>query len=357
MVSVRPSFGLRGANLASILNIIQLIGWASILLIIAGEAGAVLGKHLGGIWSSDKFWVILIGAATFIWALFTGEKAWKIMQYIACIAMLITIIVMTWIVLIKAAPDSINHSGLGTIALKHRNSMHFMTALDLVIAMPISFLPIVSDYSRFSRGNKTAFWNTWFGYFIISSWMYILGLAAVVFLGEKNPAVLMQKTLSVIGLAVPALLLVVFSTITSNFPDLYSSACSMMNLSRKANPKFFMGIVAVITIMVALVFPMDEYERYLLFIGAMFIPLFGVVLTDYFIIRRRKIRLEEIDKAGGIYWYTNGVNLFAVIAWGTGFLLYQYISYMQYAAGGSLPSIFIAGLIYYCLMKFSRKVA
>ena len=348
MVSVRPSFGIKGASIAAVLNIIQLIGWASILLIIAGQAGAVLGKPLGGIWASRKFWVVLIGMGTLFWALYTGEKVWKIMQYIACIAMLLVILMITWIVFGKIDVNTLN--------IPRTRCMYFMTALDLVIAMPISFLPIVADYSRFSKGKKSAFWNTWLGYFIISSWMYMLGLTATIVIGEKDPAVLMVNTLSVIGLAVPALMMVVFSTITSNFPDLYSATCSMMNLSKKTNPKLFMWFVALLTILVALVFPMGQYENYLLFIGAMFIPLFGVVLTDYFIIRRRMLKIEDIDRDGGIYWYTKGVNIIAVVSWGIGFWVYIYFSYISKAFGGSLPSIITAGMLYYILMKFQKTV-
>ena len=347
MVSVRPSFGIKGANIAAALNIIQLIGWASILLIIAGQAGALLGKSIGGIWASSRFWIVIIGAGTLFWALYTGETIWKIMQCAACAAMLLVMLAMTWIVFGKVDINTLNISPTG--------NMCFMTALDLVIAMPISFLPIVADYSRFSKGKKSSFWNTWLGYFLISSWMYVIGLTAAIVIGEKDPAILMVNTLSVIGLAVPALIMVVFSTITSNFPDLYSATCSMMNLSKRTNPKLFMCFVALLTILVALIFPMGQYENYLLFIGAMFIPLFGVVLTDYFIIRGRKLQIEDIDKNGGIYWYTKGINISAVVAWEIGFFVYIYFAYINKKYGGSLPSIITAGVLYYVLMKFFKK--
>ena len=101
--------------------------------------------------------------------------------------------------------------------------------------------------------------------------MYILGLAATIFTGSQNPAILILKTLSTSSLAVPALILVVFSTVTSNFPDIYSATCSMKNVSEKINHKITMWIIAVLTIIVALFFPMSQYENYLFFVGAMFI--------------------------------------------------------------------------------------
>ena len=45
-------------------------------------------------------------------------------------------------------------------------------------------------------------------------------------------------------------------------------------------------------------------------------PLFGVVLTDYFLLRKGKLQIEAIDTVGGPYWYFNGVNITAALAWG-----------------------------------------
>ena len=345
MTTVRPSFGIRGANFAAVLNIIQLVGWASILLIIAGQAGATLGQYVGGIFVYNRFWIFVIGFATLLWAFFTDRKIWKYLQYFACAMLFAVIVVMTIVTFCDFNP-------VNAIPVKSE-SLHFMTALDLVIAMPISFLPIVADYSRFAKSSKTAFWNTWIGYFFISSWMYILGLGASIYTGSNDPAMLILKTLSIFGLAVPALILVVFSTVTSNFPDIYSATCSLMNITEKANPKITMWVVTLLTIIVAMFFPMGEYENFLLFIGAMFIPLFGVVLTDYFCVRNRNIDLNALyRKSGGLYWYNNGYNYTAISAWVIGFIVFNFISFKRLSFGGSLPSFFTAGVLYYILTRF-----
>ncbi|MCF7791935.1 MAG: putative hydroxymethylpyrimidine transporter CytX [Victivallales bacterium] len=347
MTTVKPSFGLKGAGLASVLNVIQLVGWAAILLIIAGQAGSELGKYLGGIFVYPRFWILVIGFTTFIWAFYTDMKLWKYLQYITCTMLLVIAAVMTVIVLLK-------FNSTDAVTIKKDVNLHFMTALDLVIAMPISFLPIVADYSRFARNGKSAFWNTWLGYFIVSSWMYILGLTVTIFTGTTDPALMILKSLSCIGLAVPALILVIFSTVTSNFPDLYSATCSVMNISNKANPKITIWIIAVFTIAAALVFPMAQYENYLLFIGAMFIPLFGIVLTDYFILRKGKLKTDDLYIYGtGKFWYTGGFNITAITSWLIGFILYEYITILNFSFGGSLPAFFAAGAVYFIITKFS----
>lgn len=346
MVSIRPSFGIRGSNLAAVLNIIQLIGWASIMLIIGGRAGAMLGKPIGGILASSHFWIVLIGMGTLIWALYTGKSVWKIMQTSAVIALLLVLILMSWV--------SIKEFGSGVLSVQSQG-VPFMIGLDLVIAMPISWMPLVADYSRFSKKKIPAFWNTWGGYFIVSSWMYILGLAATLVTGETDPGVMILMMMGKIGLAVPALIMVVFSTITSDFPDVYSATCSMMNISQKISAKTLMWIAGILSIFVALVFPMEQYENFLLFIGAMFVPLFGVVLTDYFIIRKRKLEIEEIYKVDGEYWYFKGFNITALMSWALGFITFEIIAIMKYSIGGSIPSMIVAGAFYYFITMLGQK--
>jgi putative hydroxymethylpyrimidine transporter CytX len=226
--------------------------------------------------------------------------------------------------------------------------MPFMTGLDLVIAMPISWLPLVADYSRFARRGAGAFWSTWWGYFLVSSWMFVLGLMATLVTGTAEPHIQMLELMGALGLAVPALLMVVFSTITSDFPDLYSATCSMLNVSEKIGAKTFLWITGIVSILVALVFPMERYESFLYFIGAMFVPLFGIVLTDYFLVRKRTLNLEELYQTQGRYWYSNGFNLTALIAWAVGFATYKLIETLQYGIGASLPSLVVAAVLYYC---------
>ena len=340
MVSVRPSFGIRGSNLAAVLNIIQLIGWASIMLIIAGQAGAMLGKGMGGVLASRHFWIVMTGLGTLFWALYTGKTIWKMLQRLAVIALLMICILMSFV--------SAREYGSGLFAIQP-GEMPFMIGLDIVIAMPISWMPLVADYSRLSKNTRSSFWNTWWGYLIVSSWMYLIGLAAAMVTGSHDPAVLILETMGGIGLAMPALLMVVFSTITTGFPDVYSATCSMLNISQKIGAKAIMFIAGILSIFVALVFPMEQYENFLLFIGAMFIPLFGVVLTDYFIIRKRKLNLEDIFKVGGRYWYKGGFNIVAIISWAIGFGTFEFIAVMKYSIGGSIPSFLIAGIFYYFL--------
>jgi NCS1 family nucleobase:cation symporter-1 len=95
---------------------------------------------------------------------------------------------------------------------------------------------------------------------------------------------------------------------------------------------------------------MERYQGFLFFIGAMFVPLFGVVLTDYFLIRKRRLDLDALDRVGGAYWYTRGHNRAAILAWAVGFATYEAIQLLHSPLGGSIPSMLVAGVLYYTVI-------
>jgi putative hydroxymethylpyrimidine transporter CytX len=338
MVSIRPAFGILGSNLAAVLNVIQLVCWASIMLIIGGRAGAMLASSAGPTLAADEFWIVVIGAGTLVWAFLTGGRLWKWMQIVSVVGLVVVLLIMSW--------EAYRGFGSGGAVREPGPTLPFMTGLDLVIAMPISWMPLVSDYSRFARRSSTAFWSTWWSYFLVSSWMYLLGLFATLGSGNVEPHMQLLALLGGIGLVTPALLTVVFSTITSDFPDLYSATCSVLNISGRIRPGTVMVITGILSIALALVFPMERYQGFLFFIGAMFVPLFGIVLADYFLVRERRLDLEALDRVGGPYWYSNCYHRRALLCWAAGFAAYEAIQFLEWPVGGSIPSMLLAGGLY-----------
>ncbi len=325
MVTLRPSFGIKGSYLGSILNVIQLLGWTAVMLVVAGDAAFAIYSGI-----DKRVWMIVIGAITTLWAI-GGSRYWKWASRIGVIALTILCVMATYLVVKEGVPK------------KEPSGMDIGMALDLVIAMPVSWLPLVSDYSRYSRSSSGAFWGTWMGYMIGSSWMYALGLLTFLSTGSTDVVSVMVK----LGFTGVALLLVLLSTVTTTFLDLYSAVISYMNINPRLNRTLALSLGGAIGIAIAIVFPPEAYEGFLLFIGGMFCPIFGVVLTDYFIIRRGEIKVEELYKERGIYWYNSGVNWWAILSWAIGFALYEIIALKFPWIGASIPSMVIAGLVYW----------
>lgn len=341
MVSVRPSFGNRGSYLPAFLNVVQLIGWTAVMLIICAKSAEIISQRLFG-YSNFHLWIVVAGIITTLWAFF-GHKTWKWLHRISITALLLLCLVMTYVVFKE-------HGFTELTKIPRTSDLSFAIGLDIVIAMPISWLPLVADYSRFAKNTPSCFWGTWLGYFVVSSWMYFVGLSAALATGNADPIPVLLN----LGLGVAALVIVLFSTFTTTFLDIYSTAVSALNIFPQLGERKGVIIGGALGTLVALIFPIEHYENFLLFIGAMFCPLFGIVLADYFILRKRKYSLSDIYKKGE-YWYYQGVNVKAVISWIIGVILYQQCIKYGLWIGSSIPSIFVSGIVYLIIMKKIKK--
>lgn len=348
MVGVRPSFGIRGSYLPSLLNVVQLIGWTAVMLLICGGAAHNLASSYG--FSNQKVWILASGIITTLWALI-GHRHWKWLHRIAVSALLVLCVILSIVVFHK-------YSIADLWKIPSTGEFSFMLGLDLVIAMPISWLPLVSDYSRFAKNSGHCFWGTWLGYFVMSSWMYALGLAAALATASPDPSQIVLQLMVEYGLAVPALFVVVFSTFTTTFLDIYSAAVSSSNIFPKVPEKWTMVVGGLLGTLLALVFPVTQYENFLLFIGGMFCPIFGIVLTDYFLLRGGSYPPEAFTGQKE-FNYTAGINILALIAWAVGFGIYELGYYQSWQIGSSMPGMISAGLAYIVLMKLkmARSVA
>ncbi len=340
MVAVRPAFGLRGSYFPTLLNMIQLIGWTGVMLWIGAQAAE-------SAWPFPRWgcsgWVVASGLVTTAWAMI-GRRYWKWLQRVAVSTLLLLCLHMTHIVF--------GHYGWRQLLLIQPRgpSLPFMIGLDLVIAMPISWLPLVCDYSRYATGARGAFWGTWLGYLVVSSWMYLIGLAVSLATQTSTPDSMVLDLMIRHGQLAPAVVIILISTLTTTFLDIYSTAVSILNIRPGFSERLGSAVCGLLGIGLALIFPASAYEDFLLLVGSAFCPLFGVVLTDFFLLDRGRYRTchdpEELS-----WCYFHGFNLNGFLAWGIGCAIYQLLRPTLW--GSSLPSLLLAGLLYWLLMKRS----
>jgi putative hydroxymethylpyrimidine transporter CytX len=327
------------------------------MLIVCGGAADAISRFYG--FSNPDLWILLSGVITTLWAL-VGHRVWKWLERISVGALLILCLAMTYVVF--------KEYGWGMLSqIPRQKEFSFMVGMDLVIAMPISWLPLVSDYSRFAKDSRSSFWGTWIGYLIVSSWMYLIGLAASLATQSPDPSEVVMNLMLKFGWAIPALVIVLFSTFTTTFLDIYSTAISGLNIVPKLGERKGVMIGGVLGTITALIFPaLLNYEDFLLFIGAMFCPLFGIVLVDYFILREGSLAVDDLYRMDGRYRFWRGINSLAIFAWAIGFAIYLGFSPMlmekvlgtkwafPWPIGSSLPSMILAGVIYW-LMQGKRQ--
>jgi purine-cytosine permease-like protein len=243
--------------------------------------------------------------------------------------------------------------------------------------MSVSWLPLVADYSRYAKKPRSGSRGTFWGYFIGGTWMYAVGLLVALTTGSASPDQMVIQVMGEQGFywAVAAVVLVLISTVTTTFLDIFSTVVSAQNLWPRFPDKLGNLIVGALGIVTALVLDVFVYEPFLLAIGAIFLPAFTVVLVDYYFIARRRVMTSQITAKGGSYWYTAGFNWRAVLAWAIGFVVYDWargftsigffagwlgeqlagaawaITIDPLPYGASLPCIIATGLVYLLLVR------
>ncbi|WP_341990740.1 putative hydroxymethylpyrimidine transporter CytX [Azorhizobium sp. AG788] len=339
MAMLRPSLGLRGASVPTLLNVVQLVGWGSFEIIVMGEAADALATSALGV-TLPYAWTILFGALATAIAVagpvsFVRRflRAWGLYLILGAAAWL------TWRLLA-------DHDLAALAAKPGTGGMSFGGAVDLVVAMPLSWLPLIADYTRFGRSPAGMFRGSALGYLIANIWFYGLGAAYALATNGEGTLVVALATAGG-GLA---LLLILLDETDNAFADIHSAAVSTGTVARVPVPYLALGFGVVCTL-IALVVPMAQFQDFLLLIGSVFAPLFGVVLADHFIVRRRAIDLGQIDRVGGAYWYAGGWRIAGLAAWGLGIVTFHGVTALLPNLGATLPALLVGAIAFVAISK------
>ncbi len=319
LASTKISFGLYGSYLFSFCNILQLIGWTAVMIISAARSINLISKEL---WNFDQihFYCLILGIVILIWIL-SGKTGFKKINVLAVSLLFGLTVILSMVVFkdsklwVPALPLTGPDWGLG---------------LELNIIMPLSWLPLIADYTRFAKNTKVGFWGGWIGYFIGSSWMYLVGLGSGIVSNNPDPTNLMLAT----NLGFAALGIVFLATVTTTFLDVYSAGVTFTNIFPRCNEKTVALIVGGIGTVLAVMAPIEQYQNFLYAIGSIFAPLFAVLLTDYFVLKFGK----SIDKALLIDWG-------AITIWVLGIVLYYALLQTHFCLGATLPVMIVTGAI------------
>jgi NCS1 family nucleobase:cation symporter-1 len=338
VIGIRPAFGLYGSYLAAVLNIIQLIGWTTFeILILSKAAEQLTNMHVTFVWN------ITFGVIITLLGIF--GPLFLVKQWLSKFAI--------WIVYASSAIILVTllFQNLPNVMSGEGKNMSFFVALDIVIAMPISWMPLVSDYNRFAKTSKGAFIGTLIGFSITNIIFYVGGL--LFGLGDISFIIISIQAI----LSGFILLVMIVDEIDNAFADIYSAAISSQSIFHNLNQRHLIIGFSIVSTILAIFVSIEGYEQFLFLIGALFIPLFGVLLTDYFVINRGKYQNDMM--------YGNKIIKIgypAIIAWTIGALLYYLLSQLSpiYLAqlptiGSTIPSLIISSLLYLLITKLNLK--
>lgn len=310
----RLSLGRYGSYIISVFNIIQLVGWTAIMLIQCTRSlQSITGKMFG----FDNFLVLVIGVGILvgIWA-FNAHRGVNFINNMAVLLLLLLCVFM-----LKSVLQAGEAKELTT-------SITFGAALELSIIMPLTWLPLISDYTMLGKSKAGSFWGSFGGYFLGSSFMYIIGLLSAIYAGTSDPIGVMAG----LNLGIAAVFIVILSTVTTTFLDVYSAVMSTSNISPGLSKSNLILTFTALGTLLAMFFPMEHYENFLYMIGSLFAPLFTVVLMDYFIYKEDRSR-DFFNTTGFIAAITGVITYYAVIG-------------MDLVVGSTIPAMTVTMLVY-----------
>jgi nucleobase:cation symporter-1, NCS1 family len=310
MVLMRAPLGRLGSYAATVLNALQCWGWATFELIIIAAAAAALSDELFGV-GAKWLWTLVFGALAATLALLGPVNVVRrfIRRY-AVYAVLASLAYLTWWSLAEANVSELwDAEGEGGLTV--------WLGMDLVIAITVSWVPLIPDYTRFSRERRTAFWGPGVGYFVAGSWMLVLGVFLVLTRGLSDPAELPAAVVAAGAAAALAMLAVTVDETDEAFANIYSSAVSLQNLVPDVPQRALVVLVSAAATIGALAIDLRNYQSFLYLLGAFFVPLLGVLLAHWL--------LNGAHYSRDDVFATPPVRPAFLAAWLLGFAVYQWL--------------------------------
>jgi putative hydroxymethylpyrimidine transporter CytX len=347
MVLLRAPLGRAGSYLPTGLNVLQNLGWTVFeVLVIATAARALV--H-GPLWA----WKLAAAAAATILAL-VGPigfvREW--VKRVALWVVLASLAYLTW--------WALHDAHVGTLwSRPGKGGLSFWQGVDLMVAMPVSWLPLAADYTRFSKSGRSAFWGAAVGYFLPNVWLYALGAILLLTRGLADaPSLIGAIATGGIGAAFALVALGVDET-KEPFANVYSAAVSLQNVLPRLPQRLLILAVAAVATAGTFVIDLVHYQDFLYLLGSFFVPLFGVLLAQWVAGNRDAFGAPAVRPG-------------QIVAWLAGFCLYQWLAPVgpsswvhlvdhthpgQGAIGGSLPSFGLSFVLSVALTLAARATA
>ncbi|GEO70710.1 putative hydroxymethylpyrimidine transporter CytX [Levilactobacillus acidifarinae] len=315
-------FGPWGVRLFSLLNALQLLGWTAVMIVNAQLAMNGIARHLLH-YQSAVVMASIVALLIIVWLLLDHQWLFRI-NNVVVVLLAVGMLVMMGGIMTQ-----------GHVHALTGGQLTFGSAVELNVTMALSWLPLIGDYTQKTTQPWRASWVSVCGYFVGSVTMFAIGLLTVVLTGKADfTAVLAQSRWGLV-----ALLVIVFSTVTTTFMDAYSAATNLNNLFHRGHVNLWGVGVTVVGWAIALGVSMAYYQNFLYAIGAVFTPLFAILAVSVFVLHRR------------LAWGWN----FAW--WLVGTLGYSWLQRLDFIGGTTLLLLILLSAAVYLTSRFTRLYA
>jgi nucleobase:cation symporter-1, NCS1 family len=369
MALTRPSFGIRGSYLPSLLNTTQFIGWTAVNTFIAAISVSFLCKDIFG-WPSfgetggykGMILGIIIMSVLHMLSIALGHRSVKIIERVGVILIFIFGIWETVVVLQNVPLREIMH-WQPPVELK----MPIGSAMDVMAAFSLAWVTAIAEFTRYGKNKSTATVAPMIGANVGLFWFAFVGIIATIgtaiTTGTYDPNNSDPSTIaSKLGLGWLAMIVIMLTSTTANAVNLMAAGISLTNVTKKISPMLSLWIVTIVSILLTFI-PLflssflHSFIAFLDYIGMVFGPMLGIMITDFFFIRKRSYDSEAMEIKEGKYWYKNGFNWIAVTVWIIGVVLFLSVHKLPLFTsyiGAAYPTIVFSGILYYVLTKLKR---
>ena len=309
------SFGTQGAGVFAALNMMQLTAWTALMLHISARALTIICSAVLPTW----FWCLTIGLVVIVWVFAEGAQIGRINLIASGLLLVLTFVMCSHVI----------RNGVEMEAVQGFAPLSFGSAIELALAVPMSWVPLVADYTSKAEHPRLNNTISSLAYILGSTWMYSIGLAAALYCGHSDIIQLLVQN----GIVRIGLLIVVLATVTTTFLDACSAGISAQVISQKYSPRLLAVIALSVATLAAMVLPLNSYDQFLYLLASVFVPMTTILLTDYFLLKKRMI-----DKT---------LDLGSMLLWAVGFVLYHLLVGMQLPVGSTFPLVLLLGVIRY----------
>ena len=322
MESIKNTFGDLGSRFFATLNVFQLIAWVAVLN--AQGALALLGLNIG---ISFPIICLILAILVAIWVFIGLQRSSKITTIVmGVLTVLLILLTINLLGIRSESPLNINNSSILT----------FWNIFEISIAMPVSWLPVISDYTKDAKNPVRATAISSLAYTIASLWMYILGLI-IVDTGTTD----ISQAILISGLGIQGVIIMVLSTVTTNFLATNSAGESAKAIFNRLDPKITGVVVSILSALLAISGIMDHYIDFLYLITSVFAPMAAVLIVSFYLGDNEN---ETKD------WYWN------IFAWFIGFMTYQVAArFDSIFLGPTLLAVIVSVTITFVWIKLRRK--
>lgn len=267
------SFGMMGSRIVSGLISLTLLGWFGVTVSLFGQAAAKSMEELFSLSLPVGFYIV-IGSMVMTITTVYGFRAMDILSKFTVPVMLLTLIVGVYFVAsnfswqqIWAAPP--NTKGMVT---------SFGHAISIVVGSFMVGVTILPDISRFINRKSQVYVASLgsFG-FAFSIILIMAGLPGLM-TGEKDLIMSMYQS----GLGVPALIMMIFASWTTNVSNLYSSSLGLSQVFPKIKTSQITIVAGVVGGLLALSGIMAHLISFLVFLGIFIPPVAGIYMAHFF---------------------------------------------------------------------------